>query len=195
MAPGKRSGPTRSAGLAGDQRGLTTEAGRLIGRGCMTSPIPHRSQPVLRSGRSPRQGQRPWPTRGDHINNRLNCRRVGTRSRVDGDKRIVRSKLSPRLASDVEWRAGGRVGRSDRSAGRPPRVAGSAMNPKARDPGITAPTPFLAELRRDNRFLPEAGWRIRQRAGCPQTRLAWRSPGSAISGSACDQPSRSRTTS
>ena len=58
--------------------------GRLIGRGCMTSPIPHRSQPALRSGRSPRRGQRPWPTRGEHINNRFNCRQAGVDQSVRG---------------------------------------------------------------------------------------------------------------
>jgi hypothetical protein len=80
----EETGPTRSARPAGDRRGRTTGGGRLIGRGCMTSPIPHRSQPALRSGRSPRRGQRPWPTRGEHINNRFNCRQVGVDKSVRG---------------------------------------------------------------------------------------------------------------
>ena len=80
----EETGPTRLARPAGDRRGLTTGVGRLIGRGCMTSPIPHRSQPALRSGRSPRRGQRPWPTRGEHINNRCNCRQAGVDQSVRG---------------------------------------------------------------------------------------------------------------
>ena len=37
MAP-EETGPTRLARPAGGRRGLTTGVGRLIGRGCMTSP-------------------------------------------------------------------------------------------------------------------------------------------------------------
>ena len=71
-----------SIGAIGDGR----LSSKLDGLALVSAPIlpSHRSQPALRSGRSPRRGQRPWPTRGEHINNRFNCRQAGVDQSVRG---------------------------------------------------------------------------------------------------------------